>query len=283
MDWITNGWVAGSVVAGMVVGACMLHLIGRVSRAMSDWFCRAPGVDGVILYFMVAPWVGGAIVAGWPGVASSIVGQIVGLWLWIIGHELCHPVSKRGGPRIASTLNRIVGLAANHAALWWTAVVLPGFVIVRLAQYIGYPPLTWWVRFPKYKSGEWINVSRHKFEGLIGYDLIWCLYCDWMTGVWSLGSEMLRNVESFWCPIRFYEDKKCENCKVDFPDVENGWVAHDGTMQQVTEVLESRYDGQDENAWYGHPVRITVEGNAPPAEPPDAPESPEPPEVEESE
>ena len=37
---------------------------------------------------------------------------------------------------------------------------------------------------------------------VIGHALIWCLYCDWMTGVWSLGTEMLRNVESFWYPIR---------------------------------------------------------------------------------
>ena len=47
-----------------------------------------------------------------------------------------------------------------------------------------------------------------KVEGLVGHDRIWCLYCDWMTGVWSLGTEMLRNVESFWCPLRFSSDAK---------------------------------------------------------------------------
>jgi hypothetical protein len=103
----------------------------------------------------------------------------------------------------------------------------------RLGQYLVYPPLTWLVRLPKYNTAEWVNVSRHKFEGLVGHDLIWCLYCDWMTGVWSLGTEMLRNVESFWCPIRFRSDKKCENCTLDFPDLDNGWAPADGTMADV--------------------------------------------------
>ena len=35
-----------------------------------------------------------------------------------------------------------------------------------------------------YKQAEWVNVSRTKFDGLVGHDLIWCLYCDWR---WSDG------------------------------------------------------------------------------------------------
>ncbi|MEZ6162889.1 MAG: hypothetical protein R3B67_00435 [Phycisphaerales bacterium] len=106
-------------------------------------------------------------------------------------------------------------------------------------------------------------MSRHKFDGLVGHDLIWCLYCDWMTGVWSLGSEMLRNVESFWCPIRFLDDKKCANCSVDFPDVMNAWVPSDGSMGDVTELLERKYAGLGSGTpWFGHPEQggLTVEG-----------------------
>ncbi|MBK7405799.1 MAG: hypothetical protein IPJ41_14560 [Phycisphaerales bacterium] len=99
--------------------------------------------------------------------------------------------------------------------MWWTALAVPVFWVIRVAECIVYPPLTWLVRLPKYKPAEWVNVSRHKFEGLVGHDLIWCL-CDWMTGIWALGGEMLRNVETFWCPIRFDSAKKCENCKHDF-------------------------------------------------------------------
>ena len=75
-----------------------------------------------------------------------------------------------------------------------------------------------------------------------------------MTGVYSLGAEMLRNVESFWCPIRFYDGKKCENCKLDFPDLEGGWVAADGTMDEVVELMECKYGGQ-QHSWFGHRER----------------------------
>jgi hypothetical protein len=80
-----------------------------------------------------------------------------------------------------------------------------------------------------------------------------------MTGVWSLGSEMLRNVESFWCPIRFDSSKKCENCSVDFPDIKGGWIAADGNMTQVVELLEQTQGGKH-HGWFGNPVRITVKG-----------------------
>ena len=142
---------------------------------------------------------------------------------------------------------------------WVTAVVTPLFWIVRVAEVFVYPLLTMLIGLPRYKQGDWVNVSRQKFSGLVGHDLIWCLYCDWMTGVWSLGSEMLRNVESFWCPIRFYEGKKCDNCKIDFPDVAGDWVKHDGTMMDVTTLLEAKYAG-GERGWFGHPARLTVKG-----------------------
>ena len=80
-----------------------------------------------------------------------------------------------------------------------------------------------------------------------------------MTGIWSLGSEMLRNVESFWCPIRFYSDKKCENCAIDFPDINGGWVQADGNMADVVKLIETKQaDGN--SAWFGHPNRVTIEG-----------------------
>ncbi len=79
-----------------------------------------------------------------------------------------------------------------------------------------------------------------------------------MTGVWSLGTEMLRNVESFWCPIRFSGTAKCENCTIDFPDIDNGWVQADATMDDVEKVWKEKYNEKDPaapNAWFGHPSR----------------------------
>ncbi len=252
-------------VAALLFGAGILHLIarlGRFGRRVSDWLCHAPAVDGVLFCFTVLPAIVGAILAGWAGFGAAIGGQFSAMLLWVALHELAHPGARKG-PRIFSTLNRLVGRWRNQLAMWWTAWAVPCFWVIRLAQYLVYPVLTWTARLPKYRDAEWVNLSRHKFHGLVGYDLIWCLYCDWMTGVWSLGSEMLRNVESFWCPIRFDSTKKCEHCRGDFPDILGGWIAADGTMQDVAALLQEKYPaGRQSNPWYGHPARLTVEGKA---------------------
>jgi hypothetical protein len=51
-----------------------------------------------------------------------------------------------------------------------------------------------------------------------------------MTGLWALGSEMLRNIESFWCPIQFKDDVKNNNAVVVFPDIAT-WAPKDGSIE----------------------------------------------------
>ncbi|MGK7897245.1 MAG: hypothetical protein AB4372_27405 [Xenococcus sp. (in: cyanobacteria)] len=245
-------------VTSLITGAGFLHLLprlGKVGREISDWFCYAPGIDLALTYFMLIPITVGVITSGWRGLGIALLAELTTLWLWIFAHELTHQEELRQA-NIHRTMSNIVGKWQNHAAVWITALAIPVFWAVRFAEIIVYPPLTKLIKLPKYEAKDWVNVSRNKFAGLVGYDLIWCLYCDWMTGVWSLGTEMLRNVESFWCPIRFYSEKKCENCQLDFPDVANGWVAANGTMEDVTKLLESKYiPTQEERAWFGHPCR----------------------------
>ncbi len=258
--------VAGVVATGVLLLAGVLHLLPKLAgpgRAIASRCTRAPGLDLVIVLFQVAPIVYGAIFAGWLGVAGAVLGQLLGYSLWTIAHELSHLRARRG-PRIVSTLNRILGggikgRIRNHVAVWATALALPCFLTIRAAQIIVYPVLVWLLDFPRYPNAEWIRVSRQKFDGLIGHDLIWCLYCDWMTGVYSLGAEMLRNVESFWCPIRFDSEKKCANCVRDFPDVDGGWVPAGAGMADVVRKLEEAY-GDGRREWFAHPARLTVNG-----------------------
>ena len=73
---------------------------------------------------------------------------------------------------------------------------------------------------------------------------------------------MLRNVESFWCPIRFYDGKKCENCQIDFPDIADGWVAPDGTMADVVQVLEENTSPDHPWSWFNHRDRINDADNS---------------------
>ena len=67
---------------------------------------------------------------------------------------------------------------------------------------------------------------------------------------------MLRNAESWGCPIRFSCEKKWANCAIDFPDVNNGWVHASGNMADVVKTLDRMYSSAKEpQAWFGHPLR----------------------------
>jgi len=235
--------------------------LGAAGRDIADRFARAPLLDLWLALLTWIPWVIAAIGAGWLGLAGSLLGQMLALGGWCLVHELLFRQDARG-PRIVKFINRTVGRWPNHLALWLTLIALPGFWFIRILQITAYWPLVVLLGFPKYKQAEWINVSRHKFQGLIGHDLIWCLYCDWMTGVYALGAEMLRNVESFWCPIRYHDDKKCQNCRIDFPDIDGGWVPADGNMHDVEKVMIAYY-GAGRREWFGHPARLTVKGMPP--------------------
>ncbi|MGL5834637.1 MAG: hypothetical protein ACRC1Z_15585 [Waterburya sp.] len=255
-----------SLVGLLIFGMLSLHLfphLGLIGKKISDWLCASPGIDLALAYFMLLPISVGIFLSGWRGLGIALLAELSSLWLWIIFHELTHREAKKQA-KIHQQMSGTVGAWQNHLALWITTLAIPLFWVVRLAEVVVYPPLTKLVKLPQYDSKEWVNVSRQKFTGLVGYDLIWCLYCDWMTGVWSLGTEMLRNVESFWCPIRFYSEKKCENCQIDFPDVNLGWVPADGTMEDVTKLLESKYTStQEERAWYGHDCRKCADESPP--------------------
>lgn len=256
--WTFPLLLLGAITAALLVGAGLLHLLPRLGqggRRLSDSCCQAPLLDVIVAYFTVAPLIVGPVLAGWVGLASGILAQLATLLIWQTLHELAHRDAVKG-PRIIKVLNKKFGAFRNLTAVYVTALAVPIFAIVRLGELIIYPPLVRLVRLPPYKASEWVNVSRQKFSGLVGHDLIWCLYCDWMTGVWSLGTEILRNVESFWCPIRFSCDKKCENCSIDFPDVKNGWVPATGTMKDVVETLDRMYPSPEKSQpWFGHPMR----------------------------
>ncbi len=256
-----------ALLAGALIIAFLMALphLGRPGRSVAHAFTRAPILDLIVASFSWIPWVIAACLGGWGAFLGSLAGQLALLYLWIAFHEWLHADAAKG-PRIVKTLNRLVGRWRNHTALIVTLIAYPGFWLIRFMELLVYPLLVWLLKFPRYRHGDWVNVSRQKFDGLIGHDLIWCLYCDWMTGVYSLGGEMLRNVESFWCPIRFYDGKKCANCRIDFPDIDHGWTSADATMADVEKNLMDHYaDGQ--RTWFNHPARLTVKGQPLPPRP----------------
>lgn len=240
----------------LVIGALLLQHFSRLgawTKPVSQALSHSYGLDLVVAFFTVLPLLVGGYAFGAWGLLLAVGAEVSALLAWVFVDERGR--SPQHGTSLNLTLGLIVGKWRNHAALWVTTLAVPVFWAVRVAQYVVYPPLTWLVKLPSYDTKDWVNVSRHKFSGLIGYDLVWCLYCDWMTGVWSLGTEMLRNVESLWCPIRFSSEQKCENCKIDFPDITSSWVPSTGTMADVSILLHQEYDQASERSWHGHPSR----------------------------
>jgi len=215
-----------------------------------EYITQGYALDAVVsTYTWIPPFIG-AVSSGWAGFFGAIGGQICVL----VGFSVLHAwLNPHAGPTIRLTLNRLVGAWQNYVGLLVTSFALPIFFAIRAGEIFVYPWLVWVLKFPAYNQREWIAISRHKMSGLVGHDLIWCLYCDWMTGVYSLGAEMLRNVESFWCPIKFYDGKKCANCKVDFPDI-NKWTDPHKGMAPVIDLIEKEYGGEH-RSWFGHPER----------------------------
>jgi hypothetical protein len=242
-----------SLEVAIILMLTLMPRLGGLGKDIAESLTKAPWLDLILSVMLWIPWFIGGAFGGGIGIVAALVAQIVAMQLWCATHEGVHRQTGEGRC-IARFHNQRLGWWRNNLALWATAVVVPVFFLIRFAEIFVYPVLIGLLGFPKYQHSDWVNVSRQKFQGLVGIDLIWCLYCDWMTGVYALGAEMLRNVESFWCPIRFYDGKKCENCKIDFPDIEGGWIAADGKMSDVEQLLERMY-GDRQQSWFGHPER----------------------------
>lgn len=229
-----------AIIAGIIV-------IGRRTEKLT----AAPWLDVVVSLLTWVPWVFSFWLSGFTGLVGCLIGQVLAMQAFCFWHK---KATGYEGPTIERTLNRLTSRFDNNFALLATLPALPAFLLIRFSQLTTYPILVRTIRLPPYKHSEWVSVSRQKFGGLVGHDLVWCLYCDWMTGIYALGGEMLRNLESFWCPIRFYPGKKCENCKLDFPDIPQ-WVPPEGTMADVEAKLVEKYQGRRWNSWWSHPDR----------------------------
>src|SRR5437899_12944198 len=86
--------IAASTLVGIAGFAGLLYLIPRLGAAgtrIGAWLCRAPGLDLVVSLFMWIPPTVLGIVLGWRGVGGSIVGQVLGMLVWLFAHELAHP------------------------------------------------------------------------------------------------------------------------------------------------------------------------------------------------
>ena len=240
-------FVFALIFSGLIVAG----ILTRIAYAISEKIAQAPLLDFFISLFTWLPWVAGALLYGWRGIVASVIAQILFLHLFCLVHRA---LRGKKGRTLTDAQGAILGPVRNQLCLMVQTPAILVFVQIRMAEILIYPPIAWLGKLPTYKASEWVNLSRHKYDGLIGYDLLWCWYCDWMTGLWSLGSEMLRNIESFWCPIQFFSPQKNLNASIDFPDLAK-WAPSNGTMKDAVQAFEKHYDGKGNNSWWGHPDR----------------------------
>src|SRR5439155_982250 len=105
---------------------------GAAGTRIGAWLCRAPGLDLVVsLVTWIPPTVLG-ILLGWRGVVGSIIGQVLGMLVWMFAHELANR-KRVNGPRIVTFLNRTVGRLPPEGTM--------GDVVATLEKMYG-PPAT---------------------------------------------------------------------------------------------------------------------------------------------
>lgn len=232
-----------------------LYLLLAVEPKLKERFSKGVCLDFWMVIFVFAPPLT-ALVFSLTNFIYAILSQAAFLFIFCELHEFYFRKFKNvRGKRLLGSLGKSLGRTRVVGGFYLTLLAIPCFFVIRVGQLTVYPLLHWVLRFPAYKSDDWIQLSRQKYHGLVGIDLLWCLYCEWSAGVYALGGEMIRNNESFWCPIRFYDQKHCDNCTLDFPDLKQ-WIPQDQGIEKVEKLLEAQYPpNQKVNAWYDHPSR----------------------------
>lgn len=246
----------GCGLAYLSLSALTLHLLLAASSKLGEAFTKTPLLDFWIAVFIWLPPLASLFLRSWRYALGVILAQIVFLLLYSSIHSSYYRLFKKQCPgRLMKTLGASIGRPRVFLGFLSTLLAIPVFLVIRAGQVFAYPLMIYFLRFPRYRHSDWIQLSRHKFDGLIGMDLLWCLYCEWAAGVYALGGEMVRNNESFWCPIRFYDSKHCENCQIDFPDLKE-WIPQDKKMEDVENLLKSKYTKERKIfSWYKHPSR----------------------------
>ncbi len=238
-------WLVGAIVT-LAILAALTATLRLLPGRIKDRLLVGIGVDAAIGAFTLGPIAACLLIpatraGGWAAwLAAPTAASILYLAIWCVADELVR--GERGGFRIRRYWIRRDGVL-RYAIGWTILLAVPVFWAVRLAQVVVYPALNVAWGLPRLRARDYIALSRHKTAGLVGADYVFCLYCEWMTGLWSLGTEMLRHLESMWCPLRFGRAEQCERCTAVFPDIA-AWAPADGGMAGVEKFLILHYNGK---------------------------------------
>lgn len=238
-------WMEAGIASLLWLAAWTVIVKALPGRWKERWFVGF-GVDAVIAIFTLGPIALALALprtreGGWVAwLASPVVASCVFLALWCVGDELIR--GERGGFRIWRYWLRRDGLL-RYLLGWSILLAVPVFWMIRVAEVVVYPALNAAWGLPRLRTRDFIALSRHKTRGLVGADYLFCLYCEWMTGLWSMGTEMLRHLESMWCPLRFGRAEQCDRCSATFPDIPE-WTDPEEGMPAIQRFYELHYEGR---------------------------------------
>jgi hypothetical protein len=168
MNWFVVFIVCSAII---FIELAVIAILTRIAYAVTDRVAEAPLLDIIVSLFTWVPWLSGAWLMGWTGVAAAVVGQLCFLHAFCLTHRM---LRGRKGRTLTDAQGRILGPFRNQLCLMVQTPAIIVFTQVRLAEIFLYPPVAWLGKLPTYQASEWVNLSRHKYDGLIGYDLHWC-------------------------------------------------------------------------------------------------------------
>ena len=121
------------VILALATGLTLMGRLGPWGKGLAAALCHTPGLDLALIVLVWLPWLGGLAQAGWGGVLSALVGQVLATQVWVWGHQWVYR-HQRPQLGINGYLSQRYGWWRNHLALWITALVLPVFFLIRAAQ-----------------------------------------------------------------------------------------------------------------------------------------------------
>jgi hypothetical protein len=115
------------IFAGLAVAA----VVTRVAFQITDRISQAPGLDFFVSLFTWVPWVAGALLDGWSGVAAAVCAQLLFLHTFCLVHRA---LRGRNGRTLTDAQAKLLGPARNQICLMIQTPAILVFVQARLAE-----------------------------------------------------------------------------------------------------------------------------------------------------
>jgi hypothetical protein len=128
---------AGAVFIGLAIAA----LLTRIAYAITDRIAQASWLNLFVSLFTWAPWVAGAVLDGWIGVAGAVIAQMIFLHAFCLVHRALRAIGKKKGRTLTDAQGRVLGPFRHQLCLMVQTPAILVFAQIRLAEILLYPAI----------------------------------------------------------------------------------------------------------------------------------------------